>query len=164
MTPKGVVMLDFKPNQAGDEARWQLATPVGLVPLLKDPKEPLLARAFRAEYPPASTFKAATALGILDSGKVDVRTMYDCNNALEIGNRVFHNWNKNGEGSMNVINAIKRSCNTWFYAAALDAGASATPPINERAIASTANFFICVVFIGSSVLLCLCENNERISR
>jgi len=91
--------------------------------LLKDPKEPLLARAFRAEYPPASTFKAATALGILDSGKVDVRTMYDCNNALEIGNRVFHNWNKNGEGSMNVVNAIKRSCNTWFYAAALDAGA-----------------------------------------
>jgi hypothetical protein len=47
-------------------------------------------------------------------------------------------------------------------AAAIEAGASATPPINERAIASTANFFICVVFIGLSVLRCLCENNERI--
>jgi hypothetical protein len=49
-------------------------------------------------------------------------------------------------------------------AAAIDAGARATPPIKERAMARTANFFICVVFIGSSVLLCLCENNERISR
>ncbi|MFM7606585.1 MAG: penicillin-binding transpeptidase domain-containing protein, partial [Prosthecobacter sp.] len=39
--------------------------------LLKDPKLPLLARAFRGEYPPASTFKAATALGILESDKVD---------------------------------------------------------------------------------------------
>jgi hypothetical protein len=31
-------------------------------------------------------------------------------------------------------------------------------------MAGTANFFICVVFIGASVLRCLCENNERIRR
>lgn len=93
--------------------------------LNQDPKMPLLARAFRGEYPPASTFKAATALGILDSGKVTERSYYDCPSALEIGNRVFHNWAKEGEGSMNVISAIKRSCNTWFYAAAIDAGADA---------------------------------------
>jgi cell division protein FtsI/penicillin-binding protein 2 len=42
---------------------------------------------------------------------------------MEIGNRVFHNWNKEGEGSMTVVTAIKRSCNTWFYRAALDSGA-----------------------------------------
>jgi hypothetical protein len=47
-------------------------------------------------------------------------------------------------------------------AAAIDAGASATPPINERAITGTANFFIYVVFIELSVLLYLCEINERI--
>ena len=91
--------------------------------LNQDVKLPLLARAFRGEYPPASTFKASTALGVLDSGNVDVRTTYDCSAALEIGNRVFHNWAKEGEGYMNVVSAIKRSCNTWFYAAAIDAGA-----------------------------------------
>ena len=91
--------------------------------LTKDPHLPLYPRSFRGEYPPASTFKIVTALGALDSGKVDAKTQYDCPNALEIGDRVFKNWNKDGEGSMNVVSAIKRSCNTWFYRAALEAGA-----------------------------------------
>lgn len=91
--------------------------------LTKDPHLPLYPRSFRGEYPPASTFKIVTALGSLDSGKVDPKTQYDCPNAMEIGDRVFKNWNKEGEGSMNVVSAIKRSCNTWFYRAALEAGA-----------------------------------------
>lgn len=91
--------------------------------LNKNPLLPLYARAFRGEYPPASTFKIVTALGALDSGKVNAKTYYDCPNAMEIGNRVFHNWNKDSEGSMTVVSAIKRSCNTWFYRAALDSGA-----------------------------------------
>ena len=91
--------------------------------LTKDPHLPLFPRSFRGEYPPASTFKIVTALGALDSGKVDAKTYFDCPNALEIGNRVFKNWNKEGEGSMTVVTAIKRSCNTWFYRAALESGA-----------------------------------------
>ncbi len=91
--------------------------------LTKDPHLPLYPRSFRGEYPPASTFKIVTSLGALDSGKVDAKTYYDCPNAMEIGNRVFKNWNKEGEGSMNVVSAIKRSCNTWFYRAALESGA-----------------------------------------
>lgn len=99
--------------------------------LLKDPRLPLFPRSFRGEYPPASTFKIVTALGALGSGKVDSKTYYDCDSAMEIGNRVFHNWNKEGEGSMNVVTAIKRSCNTWFYKAALDSGAD---PITSMAL------------------------------
>ena len=38
--------------------------------LSTDPRMPLLARSFRGEYPPASTFKIVTALGALESGKV----------------------------------------------------------------------------------------------
>ncbi len=91
--------------------------------LTKDPRLPLYPRAFRGEYPPASTFKIVTALAALDSGKVTAKTYYDCTTALEVGNRVFHNWNKEAEGSMTVVTAIKRSCNTWFYRAALDSGA-----------------------------------------
>lgn len=90
--------------------------------LLEDKKLPLFARGFRGQYPPASTFKIVTALGALNSTKVTSRTSYDCSNALAIGDRVFRNWNKNGEGPMNVITAIKRSCNTWFYQAAVAAG------------------------------------------
>ncbi|CAB4824212.1 unannotated protein [freshwater metagenome] len=49
-------------------------------------------------------------------------------------------------------------------AAAIDAGASANPPIKESATEAIANFFIYVGFIGSSVLLSLCENHGRICR
>lgn len=100
--------------------------------LTKDPHLPLFPRSFRGEYPPASTFKIVTALGALSSGKVDAKTYFDCPNAMEIGNRVFRNWNKEGEGSMTVVTAIKRSCNTWFYRAALEAGAAPIYSMAQR--------------------------------
>lgn len=92
--------------------------------LSNDPRMPLNGRAFRGEYPPASPFKLVTALGVLESGKVTPTSSYYCGTDLLIGDRYFHNHNtKSDEGDMNVITAIKRSCNTWFYQAALDAGA-----------------------------------------
>jgi len=92
--------------------------------LSSDPRMPLNARAFRGEYPPASTFKIVTALGTMESGKVTPTTTYYCGTDLLIGDRYFHNHNtKTDEGDMTVVNAIKRSCNTWFYQAALDSGA-----------------------------------------
>jgi penicillin-binding protein 2 len=90
--------------------------------LTESKQQPMYARTFLGTYPPASTFKIVTALGALDSGKIQDNTLFDCCAALEIGNRVFHNHTKNGEGEMNVVNAIKRSCNTWFYQAAMRAG------------------------------------------
>lgn len=92
--------------------------------LVNDPRMPMFARSFRGEYPPASTFKIVTSLGALESGKVTAATSFNCTISMMIGDRAFHNWNtKNDEGPMNVITALKRSCNTWFYAAALQAGA-----------------------------------------
>lgn len=110
----------FDPNEfvfGIPAARWEQLT--------SDPKLPMLARAFRGEYPPASTFKIITALGALESGQVTPSTSYHCGTSLLVGDRYFHNHSKNDEGMMNVITAIKRSCNTWFYQAALDVGADA---------------------------------------
>ncbi len=100
--------------------------------LSNDPRLPLFPRSFRGEYPPASTFKIVTALGALESGQVTASTSYNCGTALEIGDRVFKNWNKEPEGSMNVITAIKRSCNTWFYQAALQSGADSITSMATR--------------------------------
>ena len=101
--------------------------------LTKDPRTPLYGRAFSSEYPPASTFKIVTALGALESGKVTPSTSYYCGMSLLVGDRYFHNHNtKSDEGDMNVITAIKRSCNTWFYQAALDVGADAVTNMAQR--------------------------------
>ncbi|MES2507097.1 MAG: penicillin-binding transpeptidase domain-containing protein [Verrucomicrobiota bacterium] len=105
-------------------ARWDEFT--------SDPRKPLTDRCFRGAYPPASTFKIVTALGALESGKVSANTAYNCSTSFLVGDRYFNNWNtKSDEGPMNVISAIKRSCNTWFYQAALDTGAD---PITNMAL------------------------------
>lgn len=95
-----------------------------------DKRLPLFARAFRGEYPPASTFKVIVSLAALESGKINAKTSFNCSSSLQVGDRVFHNWNKEGEGDMNVVGAIKRSCNTWFYQAALALGSN---PITDMA-------------------------------
>jgi penicillin-binding protein 2 len=100
--------------------------------LSSDPKLPLYPRTFRGEYPPASTFKVVVALAGLDSGAFTARSVYDCDASMKIDNRVFHNWAKEGEGPMNVVTAIKRSCNTWFYQAGLDTGADAVTSMAIR--------------------------------
>lgn len=100
--------------------------------LSADPRLPLFPRTFRGGYPPASTFKAIVALAGLDSGAITAKTTYDCDTSITIGDRVFHNWAKQGEGPMNVVSAIKRSCNTWFYQAGLDTGADALTAMAAR--------------------------------
>ncbi len=99
--------------------------------LSQDKTLPLFARSFRGEYPPASTFKVVVALAGLEGGTITPRTAFDCSSSLQVGDRVFHNWAKEGEGEMNVVSAIKRSCNTWFYQAGLATGAA---PITAMAI------------------------------
>ncbi|MDF1851960.1 MAG: penicillin-binding transpeptidase domain-containing protein [Verrucomicrobiales bacterium] len=91
--------------------------------LVQDPEKPLFPRAFRAAYPPASTFKVPVALGFLESGYISASDLYPCPSSWQVGNLVMRNWNKNGEGLMNVIGALTRSCNTWFYEVATSAGA-----------------------------------------
>ncbi len=99
--------------------------------LINNKDKPLFCRPLNGVYPPASTFKIISALAGLESGKIDGNTNYECTSSLYVGDRYFHNANRSsGEGSMNVITAIKRSCNTWFYQAALATGVG---PISSMA-------------------------------
>ncbi len=90
--------------------------------LQEDERLPLFARAFRGQYPPASTFKVSVALAALEHGIVKPGTSIKCPGRFKVDNRYFHNWNRRHEGSMNVSKAIARSCNTWFYAVGLKLG------------------------------------------
>jgi penicillin-binding protein 2 len=98
--------------------------------LNEDKRLPLFARAFRGEYPPASTFKIVVSLAAIESGAITPKSAFDCDASLQIGDRVFRNHSKNAEGMMNVVSAIKRSCNTWFYQVGMETGAG---PISDMA-------------------------------
>jgi penicillin-binding protein 2 len=101
--------------------------------LKNDPREPLGGRAYQGNYFPASTFKIVTALAGLESNKVPADKFYFCDTSFTIGDRTFHNWNtKSAEGDLNVVAAIKRSCNTFFYQAAMDIGTTDLIGMAER--------------------------------
>lgn len=100
--------------------------------LNNDPDVPLFGRAFSAAYPPGSTFKTFVSCAVLTHGPVRPWTRYSAPPSLWIGDREFKNWNEKPEGSIDVITALKRSANTWFYQAALDTGSA---PIIHTALA-----------------------------
>ncbi|RFC44053.1 MAG: penicillin-binding protein 2 [Verrucomicrobia bacterium] len=87
--------------------------------LNNDPEKPMIGRAFQGVYPPASTFKVFSALGLLHAGTITEDSIYDCPNSFTIGDRIARNWNEENEGGMNVIGALARSCNTWFFAGSM---------------------------------------------
>jgi len=135
-----MVVMDVRTGDVLAMASYPLYDPNMWVPgitsenfkaLNEDKRNPLYARAFQGEYPPASTFKIIVSLAALETGKITPRSAYDCSTALQIGDRVFRNHTKNPEGYMNVVSAIKRSCNTWFYQAGLAVGAQ---PITDMAL------------------------------
>lgn len=82
-----------------------------------DPARPLLNRAISTRYPPASTFKLATAVMGLHRGLVgfDSHMPQPCRGGLQIGNHYFKCWKAAGHGSLNLLGAIAASCDVYFY-------------------------------------------------
>ena len=73
-------------------------------------------------YAPGSTFKMVVALAALEAGIISEKTRHFCNGSMDLGNRTFHCWFEDGHGSMNVIKALERSCDVFFYEVALKTG------------------------------------------
>ena len=75
---------------------------------------PLLDKAIYGSFPPGSTFKMTTALALLDAG-VNPAERVTCTGGYRYGNRTFRCWKRGGHGAMDMHNAIKNSCDTYFY-------------------------------------------------
>ncbi len=84
---------------------------------LKDPNSPLIDRGAGSAYPPGSIFKLVTAIAGLETGKITPNTRFFCNGGFRLNPhaRTFHCWNKQGHGSLNLYEALERSCNVYFY-------------------------------------------------
>lgn len=84
---------------------------------LKNPEAPLLDRGVSSSYPPGSVFKLVTALAALETGKITPETRFYCNRTfrLKTDSRAYHCWYEKGHGSLNLYEALERSCNVYFY-------------------------------------------------
>ena len=93
---------------------------IGLTPaiwrqLVADPRNPLTNKAIAGVYPPGSTFKPVVATAALTSGVLTPDTSIACPGYLELGDTTFHCWRKGGHGSLRLRDAIKKSCDVFFY-------------------------------------------------
>jgi len=82
--------------------------------LLNKKEKPLLNKAINAEYPPGSIFKLMSSLAILEKG-VNPKKKIKCKGIHKEGNQTFHCWKKSGHGKVNFSEAVKQSCNVYFF-------------------------------------------------
>ena len=81
--------------------------------LYADPLRPTLDKTISAAYPPGSTYKPFAALAALAEGVVLPSTRVNCRGGYEYGRRFFRCTGVHG--TVNLHEAIVRSCNTYFY-------------------------------------------------
>jgi penicillin-binding protein 2 len=90
--------------------------------LSNDPRKPLSNKAIAGVYPPGSTFKPIVATAALTAGVLTPQTQITCPGHLSLGNATFHCWRHGGHGTLRLHDAIKKSCDVFFYETARRVG------------------------------------------
>jgi penicillin-binding protein 2 len=80
---------------------------------------PALNRAIQGLFAPASTFKVVSVVAA-DKAGYNLNATYDCPSNVEVGTRVFRNFDSKNQGKMNMSTAIAVSCDTIWYKIAFD--------------------------------------------
>src|SRR5207247_1300496 len=74
-----------------------------------------LNRAIQGLYSPGSVFKTVMAMAGLADGALGPGTTFDCGGSAVFFGRRFRCWRKQGHGPVAVANALKVSCDIFFY-------------------------------------------------
>lgn len=90
--------------------------------LISDLNHPFTNKLVNGLYPPGSTIKMGVALSFLDSRKISPYTSFYCRGAVELGKRKFRCWKQTGHGEVRLIDAIRESCDVYFYEGSLRVG------------------------------------------
>ena len=90
-----------------------------------DSRRPLYNKVIQGRYPPASTWKLATAAMAMEAGLVqlDDHMPQPCTGGYRYG-RYFRCWNHKGHGDISLRRAIEQSCDVYFYQVGLKLGLS----------------------------------------
>jgi len=87
--------------------------------LMNNPEQPMFDRAIGGVYPPGSTFKIVTSMAGLEEKAIGADTTVEDTGVLTIGPFRFPNWYfvqyGKTEGNVDVVKALKRSNDIFFY-------------------------------------------------
>lgn len=96
--------------------------------LNESPEHPFINKMINGLYPPGSVVKMGVGLSYLNSGAFNAKGTFYCSGAVELSNRLFRCWNRIGHGAMDLRDAIKHSCDIYFYEGALKVGIDKIAP------------------------------------
>lgn len=93
--------------------------PTKVAKSLNDPNLPIFDRAIGGLFHPGSVFKPIVATAALEEGKIDENYIFNDTGVITIGKYSYSNWyfNQYGrtEGQINLVRAVARSTDTFFY-------------------------------------------------
>ena len=90
--------------------------------LRNDYMKPFMNKAIEGLYPPGSTFKMVVALAALEAGAITPNEKVFCPGYWDYGDRRYHCWEEEGHGWVTLADALKHSCDIYFYQLALKIG------------------------------------------
>jgi penicillin-binding protein 2 len=113
MEPSSGEILAMVSSPDYDLNRFSYFTPKSFLDsIYVDPFTPLFNRATVSVHPPGSTFKMLSAIAALDMGIITTSYTSTCGGGFTFGR--FFKCHGN-HGTVNVITAIEKSCNSFFY-------------------------------------------------
>lgn len=80
---------------------------------------PALNRALQGLYAPGSTFKPVSAIAASNAG-YSMKASYNCPATVEVGTRIFNNFESKSQGVLSMKKAMAVSCDTIWYRIAFD--------------------------------------------
>ncbi len=107
--------------------------------LLSNPQKPLFNRAISGAFPPGSTFKLVTAAAALEEGVISPSKTIDDKGSISVGSFVFRGWAPEGLGPVNLISAIAKSSDIYFYT--VGGGYGSQPGVGVEKLAEWARRF-----------------------
>ncbi|MDC1279908.1 penicillin-binding protein 2 [Pelagibacteraceae bacterium] len=86
---------------------WQL--------IRNNPLKPLVNKTLSGLYSPGSTIKPIVALSALENEIINKDFKVNCKGKIEMYGQTYHCWKEKGHGVVNLKEAMKQSCDTYFY-------------------------------------------------
>lgn len=90
--------------------------------LMGDETTPLINKVSAGLYAPGSTFKMNVALAGLEGNYITGAHRVVCYGAISLGSHRFHCWKRGGHGTLDLVGAIRESCDVYFYDVATRVG------------------------------------------
>lgn len=84
--------------------------------------EPLVNKAIKEAYPVGSVYKMVTALAALEDGEIGPGDRVNCSGSLTRYNATKSCFRGTAHGPLNIVEAITKSCNVFFYEMGLRVG------------------------------------------